>query len=220
MLRIFLSFLLLSMFGFTIAEAQVNLDLQKTVDSLVQKDQEIRFALNSLESEYHKSEKKHGLRSFRYKSLQKQTIIDDSLSEEYQHKYDSISAKMLEIDQSNREVFEELILTYGYPGKKLVGHYNADKLLLHTNFKWIKRMFPVLKKEVEKGNLRPITLANAYDKFSKIAGEGFLYHTLLIIDESNKITQTVPTDLERTNAARKELGLKPIKLKKNGKRKG
>ena len=58
------------------------------------------------------------------------------------------------------------------------------------------------------------------DRFSHLEGDGYLYHTLLLIDKSNKITQTIPKDLEKTNKARKELGLKPIKIKKNGKRKG
>ena len=201
------------------AIAQFNHQLRKTVDSLVYKDRFYRILKSDLVKRYKKVDNIFFLKSKRYKAVQDHEIID-SLKQEYKVKNDSLSALLRSSDEKNLIVFEKIIRDYGFPGKKLVGHYDADRLLLHSDLAWIKKMFPLLKEEVKKGNLRAITLASAYDKFSYGEGKGYLYHTLLLIDKSNKITQTIPDDLEKTNAARKELGLKPIRIKKNGKRKG
>ena len=213
LLFLFPFFILFSVHG------QINKPLRKTVDEMVKQDQEIRDVLNNLYDTYYKTENRNNLRSKRYKAVQPRFLEHDSLETEYQFKFDSISNIMSKIDQSNRIKLEEILKKYGYPGKKTVGHYDADLILLHSSFQWIRDKFPLLKEEVKKGNLRAITLANSYDKFSNIEGLGFLYHTLLLVDESNKLSQTIPSDLEKTNKARKEIGLKPIRIKKNGKRK-
>jgi len=198
---------------------QIDLKLKNKVDSMVVADQFYRLKMSDLYAQYHKSKKTDTFRSRRYKSLQESEIIDHTKTQEYENKEDSLRILRNETDASNIQALKRIILAKGYPGKKIVGHYDIDLILLHSNLEWIKEMLPALKAEVKKGNLRAITLANAYDKFSFGYGEGYLYHTLLHVDKNNKITQTTPDDLVKTNAARKEIGLKPIKLKKNGQRK-
>lgn len=132
---------------------------------------------------------------------------------------DSVINLQNNIDYNNRKLLREITLLCGWPNKKEVKNNRADLLLYHVPDDWIIEMFPKLKEEVLKGNMKPLTLANIYDKMLNRNNKDMLYHTLLFIDDDNKVTYSSPKELEKTNNARVEIGLKPIRLKKNGKRK-
>ena len=195
-----------------------SLSLIKTVDSLVFLDQfyRLKAAKLNISEENPISE----ISLTRKKQLELFDRLENGELQGYKAKRDSLHKLQGKIDIENLKKLKEIILTIGFPGKKLVGHNKAGKLLYHAPIKWVEELFPILKQEVLKGNLRAITLANAYDKILLYQKKEPLYHTGFFVGKNNKLTQTVPTDLEKTNKARKELGLKPIRIKKNGKRKG
>lgn len=138
-----------------------------------------------------------------------QGINSDSL------KYDALLTQYKSLqwksDSLNAIDLKSMIKTSGWPvvNKKLTGH--LAKILLHMQDDWIKEMYPILKDEAKSGRMKPLMLANMYDKYLIRNKKPALYNTLLFIGRDGKISESVPEDYELTNNARVEIGLKPLK---------
>lgn len=125
---------------------------------------------------------------------------------------DSLWALQSKIDSTNFQRLKEITLTYGWPGRWMIGNDNASIFLLHSSEKYKLDMFPILKSEINKKHIKPLEVAQMYDKMLLERKETQLYGTF---SHANKTTgQDDPPlieDIIKTNAARKDIGLKSLK---------
>ncbi len=66
-------------------------------------------------------------------------------------------------DSMTRSWFDELLISKGWPGKKMIGNTRANVLLVHMSMEWINTNHNQLVEEIKKGNLNPAMLAYKYD---------------------------------------------------------
>ena len=133
---------------------------------------------------------------------------------------DSLWALQHELDIQNHVSFVEIVKKYGYPSSERLG-IEQDRLfpiLLHppTNIEipeFIKNMQALLLPEVKCGRMPARMYASFYDNMkAKILNEPQLYGTGKTFD-SKTMTMGPPKieNIEKTNEARKEIGLDPLK---------
>ena len=94
---------------------------------------------------------------------------------------------MQKIDSLNFVRLIDFIKEHGYPNEKLLGRFYrnhesvslaAPSILLHNSSRVVKKpIFNLLKKEVEKGNMKPEALALILDKYYVFYKGYSLYHT-------------------------------------------
>ncbi|GCC50898.1 hypothetical protein SanaruYs_11170 [Chryseotalea sanaruensis] len=123
-----------------------------------------------------------------------------------------LSLKQTKIDSCNAIYLKNLIIEFGWPLEEKLSS-KLTTVLYHMNDSWIREMYPILLIEVKSDKMNPLTLANLYDKFLLRNNQPELYHTLLLLGKDGKIAKSLPKDIEATNKARIEIGLKPLKLK-------
>lgn len=116
---------------------------------------------------------------------------------------------MQKIDSINFVRLIEIIKVHGYPNEKKLGSscwkyesvcLAAPAILLHNPSKVVqKKIFDLLKKEVENGNMKPEALALILDKYYVYYKGYSLYHT--------QFKKANIKDKEIVNKARLEIGL-------------
>ncbi|MEM9820127.1 MAG: hypothetical protein AAF985_03615 [Bacteroidota bacterium] len=124
------------------------------------------------------------------------------------------------IDLQNHLILRGLWETYGYIPKEVIEEYNYVQvlLLLHPPRDWdiptyLKEYSAMLIEEVRAGKMSAFDYASFYDNMkSKILQEPQLYGTNKRFDSKSKsILPPVIQDLEKTNSARKAIGLPELK---------
>lgn len=146
-----------------------------------------------------------------------QTSLNLSLSPEVK---DSLWQLQHVLDLNNHLRLRGLLETYGFLPKELLGkyHYCQIVLLLHPPKDWDIEQYlsdysEIYKEEIQAGRVEPKTFASFYDNMKcKIMKEPQLYGTNLQFDP--KTGTTLPPDIEdlaKSNAARVEIGMSPLK---------
>lgn len=183
--------------------------LKYTINKLYQDDQKYRWVVMLGEENIHKLD---SLKKLPSQELKKRIIaaMENKIGLS-QEKKDSIWRKQLIIDTINTISLKSIINKYGYPD-----FYNEpfeiSTILLHSPDSFLDSIFlEKLKMEVIKKKMGAYDYALVYDKAcSKKEGAERYY----VIEHYDSITNQnhihIPTDIERTNKARKEIGLKKL----------
>lgn len=125
---------------------------------------------------------------------------------------DSIKILQNKIDSVNLKRLEEITLTYGWPGEWLIDNDQASIFLLHSPEKYKLEMFPILKEEVKKKHIKPLEVAQIYDRMLLDRKETQLYGTFTHANPTTgQSDPPIIEDIDKTNTARKDLGLKKLK---------
>jgi hypothetical protein len=112
------------------------------------------------------------------------------------------------IDYQNKEQFIAIIKQFGYPSKKRVKSQSSSYLILHfTQPEDFDYFFPIFTSELLKGNMPPKEFASWYDRCQL-----FMHKKKLYGEYDNRYPCV--EDLNKTNQARKNIGLKPIRKNK------
>jgi hypothetical protein len=116
---------------------------------------------------------------------------------------------MRRIDSLNFVRIIDFIMEHGYPNEKLLGRFYKEQesvslaapaILLHNSTKVVEEStFNLLKKEVEKGNMKAEDLALILDKYYVLYKGYSLYHT--------QFKKACIENKEMVNKARLEIGL-------------
>ncbi len=125
---------------------------------------------------------------------------------------DSIEKLQEKIDSINLKKLSGIIKTYGFPHKYVPIYYGII-ILNHVDVGLVTDEFiELLRQEVRCGNLTPIEFANFYDRLQLGKKLPELYY---VLEHYNPITQKTelhtPKDIDATNKARADIGLKKIK---------
>lgn len=120
---------------------------------------------------------------------------------------DSLWKIQKKIDLENRDKLIEIINTYGFPSPKRTKSNTTDYILLHfLSSEDFELLNPIFLNEIKKGNMPGEIYASWYDRIQYINGYPQLY--------GEYITKYPCVEsLEKTNIARKRIGLK--RLRKN-----
>ena len=125
---------------------------------------------------------------------------------------DSLGQLQSIIDTVNFIKMTAIIYKFGYP-KKYVSSYTPTTILGHAaNGLVTADLFKVLREEVRNKNMPPYEYAELYDMVQLHNKQPELYY---VIEHGNPKSNSSeiwkPKDLEATNKARREIGLKEIK---------
>lgn len=154
-MKIFLTALFTLAINFTVvAQKQLNVELKKQLDTILQQDQGIREFLDSETSE---AKKDTLARLFGYSK------------EELKQKVWTLMGK---IDSINFKKIEPIIAKYGYPGKTLVGEptNTAVFYVIQHRPDQIPKYYPLIEEAGKKGELPFTYVAMMLDR--KLTGEG------------------------------------------------
>jgi hypothetical protein len=120
---------------------------------------------------------------------------------------DSLRKIQKKIDLENRDKLIEIINTYGFPSPKRTKSHGISTMLLHfLSEKDFELLNPIFLNEIKKGNMPGEIYASGFDRILYVKGELQLYGEYL----SNR---PCLENLEKTNIARKKIGLR--RLRKN-----
>lgn len=148
--------------------------------------------------------------------------MDEVLSKYHLKKEEVVKIKdAISIDEENRTKLKELLNSYGFPTKRMVGneamhgifiiiqHSDEDKI-------WQKSQLPNIEKAVRNGDMDGQSYAYLYDRIKINSGEKQLYGTQFAkVDFKNKIAELADTeDLDNLDKRRMEIGMMPIETYK------
>ena len=120
---------------------------------------------------------------------------------------DSLWKIQEKIDLENRDKLIEIIKIHGFPSPKRTKSNTTDYILLHfLSEEDFELLNPIFLDEIKKGNMPGEIYASWFDRILYVKGELQLYGEYL----SNR---PCIENLEKTNMARKKIGLK--RLRKN-----
>jgi len=120
---------------------------------------------------------------------------------------DSLWKIQEKIDLKNRDKLIEIIKIHGFPSPKRTKSNTTDYILLHfLSEEDFELLNPIFLDEIKKGNMPGEIYASWFDRILYVKGELQLYGEYL----SNR---PCVENLEKTNMARKKIGLK--RLRKN-----
>ena len=125
---------------------------------------------------------------------------------------DSLGQLQDAIDSANFTEVCGIIYKYGYP-KKYVDVAKVSVLLMHANPRWMTSdIFKTLKEEVINGNMPAFEYATIYDRTQLGLKLPELYYVMEHYDAKTGTSAIgKPLDIDATNKAREEIGLKRIK---------
>ncbi|MEL7123526.1 MAG: hypothetical protein AAFO07_29055 [Bacteroidota bacterium] len=133
---------------------------------------------------------------------------------------DSLWNLQHEIDLQNHLTLRGIFDSYGYLPKTLLkeNHYVQFIVLLHPPKDWdiptyLDDYSDLLMKEVKAGRMEAKEYATFYDNINgKILRKPQLYGTNMVFDsKTNSVMPPPIEDIEKTNIARVEIGLEPLK---------
>ena len=129
-----------------------------------------------------------------------------------QYAKDSLWQLQGALDSANFIAMAGIIYKYGYP-KKYIEAYKVSAIFLHASIHLMTPdFFKTLKEEVLNGNMPGMEYATIYDKQQVNNKLPELYYVLEHFDtKTNTSAIGHPKDLEATNKAREEVGLKKLK---------
>lgn len=157
----------------------------------------------------------HRLDSFRkldeHAKFKRMSSVAKDKSPATLHTRDSLSSLQYMLDSVNFAKIHNVIYKYGYP-KKYVESYKISVILNHNANFVTDDFLRLLLQEVKNGNMPAGEYANMYDAQQTVWKHPKLYYGAAEYDAAtNTFNDEKPNDLNATNKARQELGLKKIK---------
>lgn len=149
--------------------------------------------------------------------FQYRTSLNLSLSEKVK---DSLWQLQHQIDFKNHQILRGIFSNYGFIPKEIIEEHNYVQILLlmHPPKDWdvtiyLEKYSKLLMPEVKAGRMPAKTYANFYDNMkAKILRLPQLYGTNKQFDPAEqKVLPPIIENLEKTNRARKEIGLPILK---------
>jgi hypothetical protein len=126
---------------------------------------------------------------------------------------DELMAKQRKLDKANLDQLIEWTSTFGYPDPERLGIDAPTPVgvLLHAQTEWFEPLAELLHAEAKAGRMNAKEFAAVSDRKAQHAGRMQLYGMCQRFDAtSNSILPPEIEDIDKTNAARAELGLPPL----------
>lgn len=149
--------------------------------------------------------------------LRKELASDGSLFGNYH-------PRMKAVHDSNAKRLSEIVATYGWPGKEMVGEKAAHAAWLilqhaiaHPDLQ--RDCFPMLVKEVEGGMMPSVEVAMLEDRIRCFEGRPQRFGTQFDWDEQGKMSPLPMDDPEQVELRRKRLGMPSLQEEITKKRK-
>ncbi|MEM6700554.1 MAG: hypothetical protein AAF599_19270, partial [Bacteroidota bacterium] len=133
---------------------------------------------------------------------------------------DSLWKLQHQLDEENYHAFVRMVKAYGYPSKERLGTEDVNIVVIlfhppaHLNIpEYLETMTNLLLPEVKAGRMKPKLFALFYDNIkAKILREPQLYGTNTPFSMKTMKPGLPPiADIEKTNEARKAIGLPALK---------
>ncbi|MEM9372909.1 MAG: DUF6624 domain-containing protein [Planctomycetota bacterium] len=118
-----------------------------------------------------------------------------------------------ELDYQNTRVLMNLVERFGWPSEEMLGEGTPDMtaVLIHMRPGDAAWVLPVLKREAITGRMDPKNYAMIFDRKRQHDGQPQLYGTARMYDRAtNSVLPPEVVDIDKTNAARAEIGLGPL----------
>ncbi|MFI5195454.1 MAG: hypothetical protein ACHQD8_00055 [Chitinophagales bacterium] len=185
--------------------------LRKEVETMLVNDQKYRWMLMFGELDEKKLAEMRKLPEGDQWKRMKQ--VQDNKVGISEHQKDSLWQLQGAIDSVNFIKMSGIVRRYGFP-KKYVEVYKASAIFLHSPVQFLTDdFFKVLMQEVKNNNMPGLEYATIYDKAQLNNKLPELYYVCEHYDPTTKTSHIrQPKDLEATNRAREEIGLKKIKF--------
>ena len=183
--------------------------LKREIENMVADDQKYRWMIQFGELDERKiAEMKKQEPKEQYRRMK--DVLNNKTGISRQQK-DSLWQLQSAIDSVNFLKMSGIIRTYGYPGK-YVSAGKVSTIFLHTPIDIINENFlNTLMTEVKMGNMPGMEYALIYDRVQQEHKQPELYYVMEYYDAAGKTPGIRhPADVEKTNKAREEMGLKKI----------
>jgi hypothetical protein len=117
------------------------------------------------------------------------------------------------IDKANQARIEEIVKTYGWPGKKEFGQKAATAAFLviqHSTPEMMRRYLPILQNAMENGDADKQSFAMLDDRVRMHEGRPQRYGSQIRGNRDTKMTFWQIEDEESVDKRRAEMGLEPL----------
>ncbi len=124
-----------------------------------------------------------------------------------------LMAKQRVLDEANFQRLEGWVKAYGYPDPERLGLDAPSPIavLIHADNEWFDSVASLLREEARRGRMPAKEYAAVSDRKAQHAGRRQLYGMCRRFDpKTNKVLPPEIEDIEKTNKARKEIGLPPL----------
>lgn len=125
-----------------------------------------------------------------------------------------LMAKQHVLDKANFERLVGWVKAYGYPDPERLGIEAPTPIavLIHADNEWFESVAKLLREEARRGRMPAKEFAALSDRKAQHAGRRQLYGMCRRFDpKTNKILPPEIEDIAKTNQARKQIGLQPLK---------
>ncbi len=184
--------------------------LRNEIEAMLKNDQKYRWMIQFGETDENKlAELRKMSEADQFQRMK--AVQDDKVGIAKKAK-DSLWQMQAAIDSSNFVKMKGIIYTYGYP-KKYMEAYKVSVIFIHARPQWMTAdFFRVLKEEVMNGNMPAFEYAAIYDRMQIENKLPELYYVSEHYDaKTGKSAIGKPLNMEATNKAREEIGLKKWK---------
>jgi len=125
---------------------------------------------------------------------------------------DSLWQKQNAIDSSNFEQLKAIIVRDGWPGYNEKINNKTVAMLIHADTDKIKNIKPLLLNEINENSMDSEDFAKIWDRMLLDEGKNQLYGTIYTWNkEKGKQTPPKIENIQKTNEARKKIGLGELK---------
>ena len=117
------------------------------------------------------------------------------------------------IDKANQGRIDEIVKTYGWPGKKEFGKKAATAAFLviqHSTPEMMRRYLPILSNAMENGDVDKSSFALLDDRVRMTEGRPQRYGSQIQGNRDTKMTLWQIEDEENVDKRRAEMGLEPL----------
>lgn len=117
------------------------------------------------------------------------------------------------LDYQNTRILTNLVERFGWPSEELLGEGTPDMtgVLIHMRPGDAEWVLPVLKREAISKRMDPKKYAMIFDRKRQHDGKPQLYGTVKMYDRAtNSALPPKVIDIDKTNAARADIGLGPL----------
>jgi hypothetical protein len=134
--------------------------------------------------------------------------------DEEQGRIKALVEKQQEVDKSNLQRLVQIIDTYGWPGRTIVGKegsLTAFLIIQHADLEYQKKYFPLLKDAVRRGEAASQYAALLEDRILMREGKKQIYGSQLHQNDVTKSLELWPIeDEEGVDTRRASVGLEPL----------
>jgi hypothetical protein len=129
--------------------------------------------------------------------------------------FDGYHPEMEKVHKENGKQLKEIVDTYGWPGKSMVGEEGAEAawIVFQHNISepnFFKELLPILQSEADKGEVEWSWVAKTIDRIRMYEGKPQVYGTNYDWDEKGELSPWPIENPEEVDKRRKEMGLPPL----------